>query len=157
MAKRYCMTIVISREDLLSDWKVEGSGPDWIIDYFPGLGFNLPFKRTGRPFNIEFRQCVLKHLANCIETNPKFRLTVASAKRAGQAVQQHLHFRMHPEVRALKFSYRWSLNILQIIQDYLASGKLPGDDQPNEMFLRLRHIPKYFDPRPTQQSPPPLI
>ncbi len=128
---------VCSREDSLADWKIEGSDPDFIIERLrPPIciyPLSKPPPKSGRPFNIEFCQNGLQHLTNCIETYPKFRLTVASAKRAGQAVREHPRFRNDPEVRALKLSYRWSQNILKIIQNDVASEKGPGDDEPYEI------------------------
>lgn len=155
--------LVFSREDSLSDWKLEDSDPDWIVKC-PRCPLSKPRSKAGRPFNIEFRQRVLEHLATCIETDPKFRLTVASAKRAGKAVQDHPHFSNNPGVRALQLTFRWGKNILKILQDHvasLASGKRPGDDVPNEMIFKVsvrRYIPIYFVPKPCNNDrPPPLI
>lgn len=73
------------------------------------------YSKTGRPFNLEFRQSVIEYLLNCIQESPNLKVTLSSVKRAGQAVQAYPRF----QNISLKFSFKWCQNILRI----LATGK----------------------------------
>jgi hypothetical protein len=81
------------------------------------------YSKTGRPFNLEFRKSVIKHVLDSTKEFPNLKVTLSSVKRAGEAVQAYPRFQNVPSIMSLKFSFKWCQKILSILVDSEAVSK----------------------------------